>query len=122
MRAFGGALRALFPSALYWCMSLSPLLLLGAPPVVALAVGVWARGEARRDPARRRVLLRRAAILFGAGVVVAWGIWYVGPTNPESPAMLLTYFISWIIGGGMILLALALGIGAWAGLPKVSNN
>lgn len=103
-------------------MSLSPLLLLGAPPVLALAIGVWARGEVRRDPARRAVLVRRSAILLGAGVVVAWGIWYVGPTNPESPAMLLTYFISWVIGGGMILLALALGVGAFLGLPKVSKS
>ena len=98
------------------------LLLLAAPPVTALAVGVWARGEVKRDPARRGVLLKRAALLLSVGVLVAWGIWYVGPTNPESPAMILTYFISWIIGGGMILFALALGIGAFLGLPKVSNS
>jgi hypothetical protein len=83
--------------------------------VAALATGVWARGEAKSDPARRTALIRRGIILIVAGAIVARGIWYVGPTNRESPGMLLTYFISWFGGGGMILFGAALWIGAATG-------
>lgn len=102
-------------------MSLNPLLLLGAVPVAALATALWARDQARRDRERRARLLRRGALGLAIGVAVAWGSWYVLPTNRESPAMLLTYFVSWIGGGGTILLSAALTLGAWSGHRVASS-
>lgn len=99
-------------------MNLQAFVIFGGIPVAALATGVWAHGEAKQDAGRRRALLRRAAKLLVGGVIVAVGIWFVGPTNPESPAMLLTYAISFIGGGGMILFGTALGVGAASGRPE----
>ena len=96
-------------------MNLQALLVFAAIPVAAIATGVWARGEVQKDPARRVQLIRRAIVLLVVGIIVARGIWYVGPTNPESPAMILTYLISWFGGGGMILFSVALWIGAALG-------
>jgi hypothetical protein len=96
-------------------MNLQALVIFGAIPVAALATGVWARGEARKDLARRVQLTRRAIVLVVVGIILARGIWYVGPTNPESPAMIFTYLISWFGGGGMILFGAALWIGAGMG-------
>jgi hypothetical protein len=92
-------------------MNLQELLVIGGIPMAAIATGVWSRAEVKEDPARRGPLTRRAIILLIAGAVVARGIWYVGPTNRESPAMIFTYLISWFVGGGMILFGAALWIG-----------
>jgi len=96
-------------------VNLQALIVFAAIPVAAIATGVWARGEVQQDPARRVSLTRRAIVLVVSGIIVARGIWYVGPTNPESPAMLLTYLISWFGGGGMVLFGAALWIGAALG-------
>lgn len=93
----------------------SRLLVVAAIPVGALATGVWAKGVVQQDPARRAPLTRRAIVLLVVGIIIAWGIWYVGPTNRESPAMIFTYLISWFVGGGMILFGAALGIGVALG-------
>lgn len=71
--------------------------------VIAVVFFRHVRGEARHSAESRTMFLRRSILLFVAGGIVAFGAWHVLPTNPESPAMLITYFVSWILGGGMML-------------------
>jgi len=95
-----------------------PLILLLAIPVTGLFAFLSARDTARKGAAARSALIRRALVGLATGGVVAVGSWYVLPTNPESPAMLITYFTSWIIGGGLIFFSLMAYLGALTGRPR----
>jgi hypothetical protein len=90
-------------------------LIVATPPLLAIYVFIRAREQARRSPEARKRLLGQGALGFVAGAVVAWGCWYVLPTNRESPGMLITYFVSWIIGGGAMLVSLGVLLGATFG-------
>jgi len=67
--------------------------------VINLVAFVLAREESQRSAATRKRILRWSGIAIAAGLVIAFGAWKVLPTNPESPAMLITYFVSLVIGG-----------------------
>ena len=80
-----------------------PFLLLAATLSVCAVAFLYAREQASRSPDARRKFLRGGAIGVIVGLVIAFGSWHVLPTNPESPAMLITYFVSVVIGGGLTL-------------------
>jgi hypothetical protein len=98
-------------------MNIQQFITIAAIPAAAIATGFWARDQARLSAARRTQLIRRGIVGVVVGIILARGIWYVGPTNRESPAMIFTYLFSWFIGGGTILMGLALWIGASRGRP-----
>ena len=91
------------------------LLLVLAIPVTGLFAFLRARDAARKSAEARADLIRRSLIGVGAGGVLAVGSWYVLPVNPESPAMLITYFTSWVLGGGLIFFSLLTLLGAATG-------
>ena len=93
------------------------LLLLAVPLTTAVAFGV-ARDHARKSAEDRADLLRRSLLGLLIGAALGVGSWYFLPTNPESPAMLVTYFVSWVLGGGTILFSAAVLAGAASSTPK----
>ena len=98
-------------------MMLRPVLLLAAIPVLgAVAFGV-ARDHARRSAEDRADLLRRSILGLLVGAALAIGSWYFLPTNPESPAMLITYVVSWVLGGGTIFFSVPSLLGAAIAKP-----
>lgn len=97
---------------------LRPELLVAAVPITGAVAFIHARDQARKSAEARADLIRRSIIGLGAGAVVAVGSWYVLPTNPESPAMLITYFTSWVLGGGLIFYSLVTLVGAAVGKTK----
>ena len=101
---------------------LRPVLLLAAIPVLgAVAFGV-ARDHARKSVEDRADLLRRSLLGLLVGAALAGGAWYFLPTNPESPAMLVTYFVSWVLGGGTILFSIAVLAGAASSTPRAPDE
>ena len=94
-----------------------PFLLLAATLSVGAVAFLYAREQASRSPDARRKVLRGGTIGVVIGLAIAFGSWKVLPTNPESPAMLITYFASFVIGGGMILLSVLVAVGAFSARP-----
>lgn len=95
-----------------------PFLLVAAILTVAAVAFLYAREQAARSIAARGRYLRGGAIGIGLGLLVAFGAWRVLPTNPESPAMLITYFVSFVVGGGTILLSTLVVVGALSTTSK----
>ena len=98
-----------------------PFLLVAATLTIAAVAFLYAREQASRSPEARRKFLRGGAIGVVIGLVIAFGSWKVLPTNPESPAMLITYFASFVVGGGMILLSVLVVVGAFSVTPKIGT-
>lgn len=90
-------------------------------PAAALVLGatafLYTREQARRAAATRTRIIRWGTIGMVAGVVIGLGAWKVLPTNPESPAMLITYFVSFVVGGGLGLFSLVIFGAAVSVLP-----
>ena len=101
---------------------LRPELLIAAIPITGAVAFSYARDQARKSVEARADLMRRSLLGFGAGILIAVGAWYVLPTNHESPAMLITYFTSWVLGGGLILYSLVTLLGAALGKPKEAGT
>ena len=101
---------------------LRPSLLIAAVPITGAVAFIYARDKARRSAEERIDLIRRSLIGLGAGILIAVGSWYVLPTNHESPAMLITYFTSWVLGGGLIFYSLVTLIGAVVGKPRTPKE
>ena len=98
-----------------------PFLLVAATLTIAAVAFLHAREQASRSREARRRVLRGGAIGIVVGLIIAFGSWKVLPTNPESPAMLITYFASFVIGGGMILLSALVLFGAFIARPGESG-
>jgi len=101
---------------------LRPSLFIAAIPITGAVAFIYARDQARKSVEARADLIRRSLIGLGAGALIAFGSWYVLPTNPESPAMLITYFTSWVLGGGLIFYSLATLVGAAAGKSPTTTR
>lgn len=101
---------------------LRPVLLIAAVPITGVTAFLYARDAARKSPEARADLIRRSLIGLGGGGVLAVGAWYVLPTNPESPAMLITYFTSWVLGGGLIFFSLMTLLGASVARPPSPSS
>lgn len=76
--------------------------------VINLVAFIMAREESQRSAATRRRILRGSVIGIVIGLIVAFGSWQVLPTNRESPAMIITYLVSWVGGAAAILAGLTL--------------
>ena len=101
---------------------LRPELLIAAIPITGAVAFIYARDQARKSVEARADLIRRSLIGIGVGAVIAIGSWYILPTNPESPAMLITYFTSWVLGGGLTFYSLATLVGAAAGRSPTTTR
>ena len=97
---------------------MSPFVIISAIIIINVVGFLYAREQARASAAARGRIIRWSVIGIVVGLIIAFGSWEVLPTNRESPAMIITYLVSWLGGAAAILAGLTL-IAAATARPSI---